>query len=75
MKALENMAVKAGYLNPLYLELMKLLAKTGTIYPADNRRRERMGLPPVPAEKIYANKVFELTGIKRLLSGEEGESR
>jgi len=75
MKALENMAVKAGYIKPLYRELMKLLSKTGTIYPADNRRRERMGLPPVPAENVYANKVFELTGVKRLLSGEEGESR
>ncbi len=73
MKALENMAVKAGYIHPLYKEQIKLLAKIGAIYPVDNRRRERNGLPPVPAENIYASEVFELTGLKSLAADEEGK--
>ena len=75
VKALENMAVKAGYIHPLYRDQIKLLDEAGTIYGVDNRRRERSGLPPIPVESTDTNAIFELTGLKQIIPAEEGDQR
>ncbi len=73
MKALQNIAVKEGYIHSLYRDQIKLLDKGGTLYEVDNRRRERSGLPPVRVETRHTSEIFKLTGLSRIITSEEGK--
>ncbi|MHA2431254.1 MAG: 4Fe-4S dicluster domain-containing protein [Promethearchaeota archaeon] len=61
MTALKNIAVKEGYIHPSIKEQARFVSNFGRLYEIedfDNKKREKMGLPPV-------KKVFE--DVKKLL--------
>jgi len=50
MTVLKNLAVKAGHIHPSFQKQKELLAQFGRLYEVDefnNKKRERLGLPPV----------------------------
>jgi len=67
MRVLKNMAVKEGYIHPLYKEQMRLINSYGTVYKIENRRRERYGLPPFKSEAKEIEEIFKMTGVDDLL--------
>jgi len=72
MTALKNIAVKEGYIHPLYKEQIKLLDKSGAIYEVDNRRRERSGLPFIQVRSEDTSQILKLTGLSNIVASEEG---
>ena len=72
MTALKNMAVKEGYIHPLYKEQIKLLDKSGAIYEVDNRRRERSGLPFIQVKSEDTSQILKLTGLSSIVASKEG---
>ena len=75
MTAVRNIAVKEGYIHPSYLQQLNLISTQGKIYEIDefdNRRRERAGLPPLPAKNEDAGSIIEATGLSRLLANRGG---
>jgi len=71
---LRNLSVKHTNSMPLvYKELAGNLVKSGFVYliPESRiRRREQAGLPPLPKTKPdEIAKVFELTGLAKILEG------
>jgi heterodisulfide reductase subunit C len=68
MTALRNIAAEEGYLHPAFREQARLVGTFGRLYEVedfDNKKRERMGLPPV--KKIFeeVKELFEITGAKK----------
>jgi heterodisulfide reductase subunit C len=50
MNALKNIAAREGYVHPSFKEQARLVASQGRLYEVedfDNKKREKMGLPPV----------------------------
>lgn len=50
MTALKNIAVREGYIHPAFREQARLIGTFGRLYEIedfDNRKREKMGLPPM----------------------------
>jgi len=50
MTALKNIAVREGYIHPSFREQARLVGEFGRLYEIedfDNKKREKMGLPPV----------------------------
>ena len=50
MTALKNIAVREGYIHPAFREQAKLVGSFGRLYEVedfDNKKRQKMGLPPV----------------------------
>jgi len=75
MTVLKNMAVKEGYIHPLYKEQMKLISENGAVYKIDNKRRERYGLPPVQPNSDETEEIFKVTGVSDFLTEREGEEK
>ena len=75
MTAVRNIAVKEGYIHPAYLRQVELIRTQGKLYEIDefdNRRRERVGLPPLPTGNKQAGKILEATGLNTLLASRGG---
>lgn len=64
MTILRNLAVKEGYIHPLYKEQINLLQKFGGVYELDAKRRARYGLPAVEFEADEVKEIFRMTGIR-----------
>jgi heterodisulfide reductase subunit C len=50
MTALKNIAAREGYIHPSFKEQARLVSKFGRLYEVedfDNKKREKLGLPPV----------------------------
>ncbi|GAG58693.1 unnamed protein product [marine sediment metagenome] len=50
MTVLKNIAVREGYIHPSFKEQARLVKEFGRLYEIedfDNKKREKMGLPPV----------------------------
>lgn len=50
MTALKNIAAREGYIHPAFKEQARLVSKFGRLYEVedfDNKKREKLGLPPV----------------------------
>lgn len=69
MNVLKNLAVKEGYIHPLFREQMSLLQNFGTVYEMENKRRERYGLPPLSPEAQEVKRIFEITGLSLQAAG------
>jgi heterodisulfide reductase subunit C len=70
MTAVRNIAVKEGYIHPAFRRQLELINTQGKLYEIDefdNRRRERAGLPPLPLKDEQSGKIFEATGLSKLL--------
>ena len=74
MTVLRNIAVKNGYIQPGFRKQAELVGQFGRLYEVedfDNKRREKLGLPPVEKTFSEVKKAFEHTGLARVLSTEE----
>ena len=68
MTALRNIAVREGYVHPAFREQAKLVGSFGRLYEIedfDNKKRQKMGLPPVKkafddVRKITQSKLGEM---------------
>ncbi|KPV62437.1 MAG: CoB--CoM heterodisulfide reductase iron-sulfur subunit C [Candidatus Bathyarchaeota archaeon BA1] len=71
LRALRNLAVKEGYLPAIYRELASNILQTGLAYKIPElrlRRREEIGLPPLPkADLESVNKLADVTGFSKLV--------
>jgi len=71
LRALRNLAVKEGYLPPVYRELASNVLQTGLAYKIPElrlRRREETGLPPLPKANLKdVNKLADATGLSKLI--------
>jgi heterodisulfide reductase subunit C len=50
MTALKNIAAREGYIHPSFKEQARLVSKFGRLYEVedfDNKKREKLGLPPI----------------------------
>lgn len=76
MNALRNMAVKEGYIPPAFRAQLDLIGSKGRLYEIDefdNKKRVKMGLPPIPSNSEDVRRIMELTGVYSLFSsGQEG---
>lgn len=76
MNALKNIAVKAGFAHPSQKKQAELIYNSGRLYEIeefDNRKRQRLGLPPL-ATKIEEIKVlYRQGGIESLVKPVEAK--
>lgn len=71
MHAIKNLAVKAGYIPPPYLQQISILKQQGRLYEIDefdNNKRESLGLPKIPPAKGFTKRIIELTGIDKIIA-------
>ncbi|MEW6189495.1 MAG: 4Fe-4S dicluster domain-containing protein [Actinomycetota bacterium] len=76
MNVLKNIAVREGYIHPSFIKQLELIAAHGRLYEMDefdNKKRERMGLPPVATKCTEVSKIFEVTGILKVVSKSKSE--
>lgn len=72
MRALRNLAVKEGYAHPSYLAQAEAIVSHGRLYEIedfDNKRRQRMDLPPLPTKCEEVTRILELTGVDKTVRG------
>lgn len=74
MNVLKNLAVKEGYIHPTFGKQAELVGTSGRLYEIDdfdNRKRQKLGLPPVGKVFEDVKQLFELTGIDKIWRSEE----
>jgi heterodisulfide reductase subunit C len=70
MTALKNIAAREGYIHPSFKQQAKLLKDFGRLYEVedfDNKKREKLGLPPVQKCFDDLNKILNATLPKEVL--------
>ena len=72
MRAIRNIAVRAGYIHPFFQAQGKMITEIGRIFEDDefiNEQRADLGLPPVPILNLEEfKKILDSTKIKELLT-------
>jgi heterodisulfide reductase subunit C len=64
MTALKNIAAREGYIHPSFKEQAKLVVKFGRLYEVedfDNKKRQKLGLPPVKKSFDDLTKIAKKT--------------
>jgi len=76
VRTLQNLAVEEGYVPLVYKELASNITRTGLAYRIPElrlKRRERVGLPPLPKANIkVVDKLTEVTGLLKLVQTRGG---
>lgn len=70
MVLLKNIAVREGYIHPSFKKQAELVRDFGRLYEIedfDNKKRERLGLPPVQKIIEEVREIFKHTGAEKLL--------
>jgi len=70
MALLKNLAVREGYIHPSFKKQAQLVRDMGRLYEIedfDNKRRQRLGLPPVKKVVDEVREIFRQTGAMRFL--------
>jgi signal transduction histidine kinase len=70
MNVLKNMASREGHVHPAYIRQVNTIGSLGRLYEIDdfdNRRRERSGLPRISTDPHEVSRIFEITGINKLV--------
>jgi heterodisulfide reductase subunit C len=70
MTALKNIAAREGYIHPSFKQQAKLLKDFGRLYEVedfDNKKREKLGLPPVQKKFSDLTKILDDTLPKEVL--------
>jgi len=75
LRALRNLAVKEGFMPPVFRDLGANILKTGYAYQIPElrlRKREEQGLPALPKANLESvNKLSSITGFSKLLEREK----
>jgi heterodisulfide reductase subunit C len=73
MVALKNIAVRRGIVHPSYRAQIAELRRFGRLYEVEafNKKRSKLGLPPLEDRPEHATSLFESTGLDDLLGGRE----
>jgi heterodisulfide reductase subunit C len=70
MTALKNIAAREGYIHPSFKEQARLVKNFGRLYEVedfDNKKREKLGLPPVQKNFDDLTKILDDTLPKEVL--------
>jgi len=70
MTALKNIAVREGYIHPSFREQARLVATFGRLYEIedfDNKKRGKMGLPPVKKTFDDVTKIIKDTKLEEII--------
>ena len=70
MTALKNIAVKEGYVHPAFREQARLVGTFGRLYEVedyDNKKRKKLGLPPVKKTFEDVNLIARDSEIKEMI--------
>jgi len=71
IRALRNIAVREGYMPPVFKELAGAILETGLAYKIPElrlKRRQEAGLPPLPKANVDSvSKLFNQTGFSKLV--------
>ena len=70
MTALKNIAAREGYIHPSFKEQARLVKEFGRLYEVedfDNKKREKLGLPPVQKKFDDLTKILDGTLPKEVL--------
>lgn len=68
MRVLKNIAVNEGIIPPAYQTQVEMIRKHGKIYEIedfDNKKRGRLGLPPLEKQNLDMARIFDLTGLAK----------
>ncbi|OQX56675.1 MAG: hypothetical protein B5M53_00195 [Candidatus Cloacimonas sp. 4484_209] len=66
MTAISNIAVREGYIHPLYINSLEILKNHGRLYEVsefDNKIRARSGLPSLQEDHETVKKILEITHV------------
>ena len=69
LNVLKNMAAKEGYAPPCWIKQTEQVAKTGIVFPTEEKwvkRREELLLPPLRLDGKKAKKISELSGADKI---------
>lgn len=75
MMALKNLAAKEGHLHPSFAKQAELVETHGRLYEIDefdNKKRARIGLPPIIMDGKEVKEIFKMTGVDKLIAPKEG---
>lgn len=75
MNAMKNIAVKEGYIHPSFVAQMEALNSHGRLYEMgefDNKKRVKLGLPPIEETAEDTKKLFKQEGVDKLIEFKEG---
>ena len=70
MMALRNIAVKEGHIHPSFKEQSRLVMTFGRLYEVedfDNKKRNKMGLPPVKKTLDDVKRIIDKTMVKEVV--------
>ena len=75
MTAVRNIAVREGHIHPAFSRQLELINAQGKLYEIDdfdNKKRERVGLAPLPLKDECSGRILEATGLGELLVSKGG---
>lgn len=70
MSAIRNIAVREGHIHPLFKEQARLVGTFGRLYEVedfDNKKRQRMGLPPLKKTFSEVKNIVENSELKEMI--------
>ncbi len=76
MIALKNLAAKEGWLHPSLVKQAELIQTHGRLYEIDefdNKKRSRVGLPPIIMNSKEIEEMFKMTGVDKLVERKGGK--
>ena len=71
MNAIKNIAVREGHIHPSFTAQIEALRANGALYEIadfDNKKRAKLGLPELHQSAEDTQKIFEATGVSKLVS-------
>ncbi|MCR4438201.1 MAG: 4Fe-4S dicluster domain-containing protein [bacterium] len=74
MTAVKNIAAREGYLHPTFRQQAELVGRFGRLYEVedfDNKKRQRLGLPPVRKTFPEVQEIFRMTGMGKYTEAAE----
>jgi heterodisulfide reductase subunit C len=69
LNVLKNMAAKAGYAPPSWVNQTKQVMETGIVFPTEEawvKKREELSLRPMKSDGKEAAKLIQLTGVDKI---------
>lgn len=71
INAIKNIAVREGHIPPSFMTQLELIGTHGRLYPIDNfdnKKRKKEGLPLIKMEEGGAKKIYELSGLNKIMT-------